>query len=135
MRSVDVFFYGLFMDAAVLREQQVTPLNPRPALVEGFQLRIGNRASLLPQAGARVYGMLFALTHSELERLYVGPELESYRPEAVLARTLQGEAVPALCYNLPTAPSPDERNQRYAARLQRVLRSLNFPEEYVASVH
>ena len=133
-RRIDAFFYGLFMDVAILRDKQVAPANPRPAFVEGFELRIGPRATLLPHVGARAYGMLFALKHSELERLYIGPDLELYRAEAVLAQTLQGEVIPALCYNLPEAPSPDERNPEYAARLKGVLRKLNFPEAYVESL-
>jgi len=133
-RPVDVFFYGLFMDADLLLEKRLTPVNPRPAYVEGFQMRIGGRAMLLPQAGARAYGMLFALRHSELDRLYFGPGLELYRPEPVLARTLQGEAVPALCYNLPEAPSSEESSPEYRARLRAVLRKLNFPESYIAAL-
>jgi hypothetical protein len=133
-RSVDAFFYGLFMDVDILRENQVTPVNPRPAYVEGFVLRIGKRATLLPSVGGRAFGMLISLTHRELGRLYAGPGLEQYRSEAVLVRTLAGEVAAALCYNLPDAPLPEERNPEYAVRLQGVLRKLNFPPEYVASV-
>ena len=135
-RRIDAFFYGLFMDVDILRENGVTPVNPRRAYVEGFALRIGQRATLLPAAGARAYGMLIALTHPELERLYSAPGLEQYRPEAVLAELLEGKAAPApaLCYNLREAPGPHERNPEYAARLQRVLGRLGFPPEYVASV-
>ena len=133
-RCIDAFFYGLFMDVDVLRDNAVTPVNPRPGYVDGFALRIGQRATLLPAHGARAYGMLVALTHSELERLYAGSGLEHYRPEAVLARTLEGEPTAALCYNLREAPSPHERNPDYAARLQDVLRKLGFPLEYIASV-
>jgi hypothetical protein len=133
-RRIDSFFYGLFMDGQLLRNNQVTPAKPRPAYVEGFRLCIGERATLIPSSGAHAYGMLFALTHSELDRLYAGPGLERYRPEAVLARTLGGQACPALCYNLREVPSHDERNPEYAARLQEVLRKLGFPDEYVASV-
>ena len=133
-RRIDAFFYGLFMDADLLRDNEVSPDQPRPAYVEGFRLRIGRRATLVPSFGVRAYGMLFALTHGELERLYASPGLELYRPEAVLARTLDGQACPALCYNLTEAPSPEERNPEYAARLQEVLRKLGFPDEYVASV-
>jgi len=133
-RSVDAFFYGLFMDVDILREKQVTPVNPRPAYVEGFALRIGERATLLPSLGARAFGMLISLTHRELSRLYSGPGLEQYRPEAVLVRTFKGELASALCYNLPDAPLPHERNPEYAVHLQAVLRKLNFPPEYVASV-
>jgi len=133
-RRIDAFFYGLFMDREILRKAGVVPTNPRRAYVEGFALRIGQRATLLPSAGARAYGMLFALTHSELDRLYAAPGLEQYHPEAVSAQPLVGTPMPALCYNLREAPQPDERNPEYAARLQRALRQLDFPAEYVASV-
>lgn len=133
-RRIDAFFYGLFMDIDILRESNVTPVNPRRAFVDDFALRIGQRATLLPCAGARAYGMLFALTNQELERLYAAPGLDQYRPEAVLARPLEGQPAPALCYNLREAPRPDERNPEYAARLQSVLRKLGFPAEYVESV-
>ena len=133
-RRIDAFFYGLFMDIDILREGGIAPIDPRRAYVEGFALRIGQRATLVPSAGARAYGMLFGLTHSELERLYAAPGLEQYRPEAVLARPLEGVPAPALCFNLREAPRPHERNPEYAARLQRVLSKLDFPQAYVASV-
>jgi len=133
-RRIDGFFYGLFMDREILRGAGVEPINPRHAYVEEFALRIGRRATLVPSPGARAYGMLFALDHSELDRLYAAPGLEQYRPEAILARPLEGAPTPALCYNLRGAPGAQERNPEYAARLQRVLTALDFPEEYVASV-
>lgn len=133
-RRVDGFFYGLFMDVAVLGKSGVIPINARRAYVDDFALRIGNRATLVSTLGARAYGMLIALTHSELERLYSAPGLEQYRPEAVLARPLDGGSVPALCYNLLAAPRADEKNPDYAVRLQQALRELRFPNEYVDSV-
>lgn len=133
-RRVDAFFYGLFMDSAVLRESEVVPVNPRRAYVDGYALCIGRRATLVPTQGARAYGMVFALTHAELQRLYSAPGLEPYRAEAVLARTLDGETFAALCYNLPAAPPAGERNAEYAERLRVVLSKLEFPREYVASV-
>jgi hypothetical protein len=133
-RPIDVFFYGLFMDFQVLREAGVVPMNPRRACVEGFALRIGQRATLVPSVRARAYGMLFALTHAELSRLYAAPGLDVYRPEAVLVQPLDGEPTPALCYNLAQAPQEHERNPEYAARLQRALSDLDFPADYVAAV-
>ncbi|MGB6487973.1 MAG: gamma-glutamylcyclotransferase family protein [Steroidobacteraceae bacterium] len=133
-RRIDGFFYGLFMDVGVLRNSGVVPVNPRKAYVDGFALRVGSRATLVPSPRARAYGMLIALTHPELERLYGAPGLDQYRAEAVLACCIEGGAVPALCYNLPVEPRADERNPDYAARLQKVLRDLNFPAEYVNSI-
>jgi hypothetical protein len=133
-RRIDVFFYGLFMDVEVLRGSGAAPGNPRRAFVEDFALRIGQRATLVPSSGFRAYGMLFALTHPELDRLYAAPGLDAYRPEAVLVRTLEGVTTPALCYNLCEPPRPEERNPEYAARLQEALRALDFPPDYIASV-
>ena len=133
-RRVDGFFYGLYMDAEVLRGSGVGPVSASRAYVDDFALRIGNRATLIPSPGARAYGMLIPLTHSELHRLYGAPGLELYQPEAVLARHLDGGAVPALCYNLVEPPGADERNPTYAVRLQATLRKLGFPAEYIDSI-
>jgi hypothetical protein len=78
--------------------------------------------------------MLIELTREEIERLYHAPGLEHYRPEAVLAHTDDGIAVPALCYNLLQAPEANERNPDYARRLKGVLTKLGFPADYVASI-
>jgi hypothetical protein len=133
-RRIDAFFYGLFMDVEVLQKAGVQPIRPRRAFVDEFALRIGQRATLIPSVGGRAYGMLFALTHAELDRLYSAPGLEQYRPEAVLAQPLDGAPTPALCFNLREAPPPHERNPEYAAQLQKVLGKLDFPAEYVASL-
>lgn len=133
-RRVDGFFYGLFMDSDVLRKDGVLPGNPRQAFVDDFGLRIRERATLVRCAGARAYGMLFALTHEELERMYSAPGLAVYRPEAVLAETLEGERVPALCYNLMEPQLGIEPNAEYAARLRATLGKLGFPATYIDSI-
>lgn len=133
-RPIEVFFYGLFMDVDLLRGRGIVGLNPRPASVEGFGLRIGKRATLVPAKHDRSYGMLMGLTHQQLKKFYLGPGLERYRPEAVTCTTLAGEHVSALCYNLPSPPAPDEVNEEYAGELRAVLTNLGFPEEYVERV-
>ena len=133
-RRIDVFFYGLFMDPEVLREAGVTASNPRRAYVEGFELRIGTRATLVTSADARAYGMVYSLTQPEIDRLYSKAGLEQYRPEAVRVRPLDGEPRPAICYNLPEAPRAEERNPEYAARLQRIFTKLGFPADYIATL-
>jgi len=133
-RTVDVFFYGLFMDVEVLEEAGVVPKNARRAYADGFELRIGERATLLPSLGGRVYGMVFSITHADLERLYSKPGLEHYRPEAILVQTFEGQRTPALCFNLIEAPQPHEQNEEYANRLRAVLTRLNFPADYISSL-
>jgi hypothetical protein len=134
VRKIDVFFYGLFMDEDLLRSKGVTPTNLRLGSVSGFQLLIGDRATLVPTQAGRVFGLIVSLTHTELERLYSEPGLRSYQPEPVLVHLLGGEALAALCFNLPEPPSADEHNAEYASRLRSLAARLNFPEEYIASI-
>ncbi len=133
-RRVDGFFYGLFMDVDILKDCLVTATRPRRAYVDGYALRIGRRSTLVPAEGARSYGMVFALTHEDLDRLYSSPGLHDYRPEAVLVTTLDGGTLPALCYNLLEQPVPDETNSDYAEKLRAALGRLNFPSEYIKSI-
>jgi hypothetical protein len=132
-QRVDVFFYGLFMDSDVLHDYQVVAVDPRPAYAEGYALRIGRRATLIPFAGQRAYGMVYALTEADLDRLYSGPGLEQYRPEPLLVQMHGGMTLPVLCYVCPR-PQPGEANAEYAARLRAVLQKLHFPPEYVKTV-
>ena len=70
VRRIDVFFYGLFMDDALLREKGMNPMGRRMASVENFCLVIAARATLVPCAGRSVHGVLFSLTHTEVDALY-----------------------------------------------------------------
>jgi len=97
-------------------------------------LRIGQRATLVPVAGARVNGVAMSLTPSELDQLYSDPSVQAYKPQAVLAQLASGGVIAALCYNLPEPPSPSERNPGYAARLRAVAGKVGLPAEYVTSL-
>ena len=133
-RRVKVFFYGLFMDADLLRAKGAHPVNIVPACVPGFALRIGQRATLLEIPDARAYGILMELTHGEIEQLYSEPSVRAYRPEAVLAELRDGSRVPALCFNLLVPPTPEEVNSEYAAKLRDLARRLGLPSDYVESI-
>lgn len=135
MRRVSGFFYGLFMDAEVLARMDVYVANGRNASVAGYALRIGKRATLVPMPDAVSYGVVYCLTHTDLEKLYGSHGLEAYKPEALAISTFDGEMIPALCYNLPEAPTAQERNTDYARNLRFVLSKLGFPPEYIASVN
>ena len=134
MRKIEVFFYGLFMDEALLRAKGITSPNLRVAFVPGFQLRIGNRATLVPAPAERVFGVVASLAHSELERLYSEPSVQAYKPEAVLAHLLNGEILAVLCFNLVESPSADEHNPEYATKLRALAAQLQFPPDYVSSI-
>ena len=133
-RRIKVFFYGLFMDADLLRAKGADPANIRPACVRGFGLRIGKRATLLRASDATAYGIVMELTHAELDHLYSDPSVRAYRPEAVTAELTDGSRVPALCFNLPVPPDPEEANSEYAAKLRDLARRLRLPATYVETI-
>ena len=134
VRRIDVFFYGLFMDDALLREKGMSPRNRRMAVVENFSLVIGERATLIPCPNRIAHGVIFSLTHSEVDALYSEASLSGYRPEAVSAQLVDGSAVPALCFNLPVPPSMAERNPQYASKLREVASRIGLPQSYVSSI-
>ena len=131
---VDVFFYGLFMDDALLREKGLNPEDRRLASVENFRLVVGARATLVPCAGATAYGVLFSLSRGEVDALYSEDSVSAYRPEAVAAQLPDGRFVPALCFNLPAPPSADERNPQYASKLRELAQRIGLPHAYVSSI-
>ena len=132
----DVFFYGLFMDVAVLEAKGVRSTQRRLAVVRGWALRIGQRATLVPAPDQVVHGVLVTLALSDLDRLYAEDSVRMYRPVAVFVEPVAGEAAPtaALAYVLPEAPAPAERNPEYSAKLRALAERLGLPSEYTGSI-
>ncbi|HWS71948.1 MAG TPA: gamma-glutamylcyclotransferase family protein [Thermoanaerobaculia bacterium] len=133
-RRIPVFFYGMFMDAELLRGKGADPRNIRPATVDGYALRIGERAALVPEAGSRVYGLLMDLSHADLDLLYAEPSVNMYRAEPLLCAS-GGATIPVVAFNLPAAPSPEESNAAYAEKLRDLARRLQLPAEYIERIH
>jgi hypothetical protein len=133
-RRVEVFFYGLFMDVDALRKKGFHPANARRASVEDLALHLGGRATLVPERGGCVHGMLMNLTHAEVDRLYAEPSVEAYRAEPVIASLSDGSIVATLCFNLPAVPAGVRSNTEYAAKLRIAAKRMGLPENYVASI-
>lgn len=130
----DAFFYGLFMDAAVLAAKGISAPSGRTGIVREWALRIGQRATMVPEPGRAVHGVVMPLPLSDLDRLYAETSVQMYRPVAVLVEGTDGTVVPALTYVLPEPPAPDERNPEYAAKLRALAERLGLPPEYAASI-
>ena len=133
-RLIDVFFYGLFMDAESPEAKGFHPVNGRQAHVPGMALVIGRRATLVPDPSQCAHGFVFGLTHDEIDRLYAEPSVVAYRPEAVLAQLADQSCVPALCFNLPPSDEAVQANPEYAEKLRVVAEGLGLPADYVASI-
>ncbi len=134
LRRADVFFYGLFMDADIVRQAGVSPQSPEIAVLAGYELRIGDRAAVAPSETARVYGVVMSLTLREIGQLYAAEDLMAYRPEPVLLTLAGGQLAAALCFNLAEPPPPGIGNRDYAAKLRLAARKVGLPDDYVASL-
>lgn len=122
------------MDAEVLRGRDVHPTDVQRASIHGFSLRIGRRATLIPESDGGVHGIFMRLSHDEIDRLYAEQTVSAYRPEAVECELASGSHEAALCFNLPEPPRPDERNPDYALRLRDLARRLDLPTAYVERI-
>lgn len=130
---MNVFFYGLFMDEAVLARKSIAPNSAVVGYVDGFALCIGERATLLPKAGARAYGVMMAITLAEINALYADESVADYRPEPVTVRLSDGRNAEAACYNLP-AGKITGTNKGYAKSLLVLATRLDFPDSYLDEI-
>jgi hypothetical protein len=131
-----VFFYGSYINTAVLAEVGLVPAQWEVARLYGYDICIQPRANLVRSDCASVYGILATATHAELARLYAHASDvlgETYLPQAVLAETLDGRWRPALCYICPEM-RPRPADDAYVDRIVGPARSYGFPNGYVERV-
>jgi hypothetical protein len=131
--KVRVFFYGSYMNPAVLREMGLAPEHFDVARLDGYDIRIAPRANLVRSSEHCVYGVLVEATHAELSRLYAHAKDvlgETYLPHPILTQTQSGAWFPSLCYLAPSmVPRPPD--PAYVDRIVRPARDLGFPDWYI----
>jgi hypothetical protein len=130
---IAVFFYGLFMDEALLASKGVMPASVATGYVEGFALHIGARATLLAEAGSRSYGVLMYVTEDDLDALYADPSVADYVAESVGVHLADDSVVMALCYNL-AADAVSGANAEYATKLLTLANELGMPASYLEQI-
>jgi DeoR/GlpR family transcriptional regulator of sugar metabolism len=130
---MNVFFYGLFMDTAILAKSGIYPSNLQKGYLQDYALKIGNRASLIPSTQERSYGVVITADEKSLQKLYAAPSVADYIPEEVTVHLESGDVVKALCYNLP-ASSLTGTNTSYAISLHSLAKKLGFPKAYLAHI-
>ncbi len=124
-RLHNIFFYGLYMDPNILKERGVSPRDPRIGYIVDYKLQIGKNSAILRSERGKVEGIVYSLTHAEIEALYPGCGLHQYAAECVLVQTGDRE-IPALCYNLISPPSIPEANKEYEKVLKETKMKLGF---------
>lgn len=128
-----VFFYGLFMDEHLLAAKGIKPSEVVSGFVDGYALRIGERATLVRRPGSRAYGAMMDIAPHETTTLYAEDSVADYAPETVTVELMDGARVKATCYNLP-GDKVTGANKDYAQALLGVATGLNFPESYLDQI-
>ena len=130
---MNVFFYGLFMDETLLASKGIRPSAATKGFVDGFRLRIGQRATLLADSGGRAYGVMMDIAESEAKELYAEASVADYAPEPVTVELVDGAQAKATCYNLPVE-LVSGTNKEYAKALLSLAKKLGFPESYLEEI-
>ena len=130
-----IFFYGLFMDRSLLKEKGLHAEAVGPAVLSDYRIHIGERATLLPSAAHRAYGIVMELPDREARALYSEPSVREYKRERVQVQLLDtNEIVEAYCYNLPRELGLAGANPAYATKLSQLVEALHFDSAYTEEI-
>ena len=130
---VAVFFYGLLMDRALLASRGIRPSAATLGYVDGYALRIGRRATLVPVDGDRAYGVLMRLRAEEVRALYSEASVADYLAEPVPVVRPGGGLDAAVCYILPEGKL-EGANPVYAKSLLKLAEKLGLPDDYLQQI-
>ncbi|MFJ9535410.1 hypothetical protein [Herbaspirillum sp. NPDC101396] len=127
-RLVDIFFYGLHMDAASLQTKGIVIRQPRLATIRDCKIVVRTKAILLREEGATAHGMLYQLTHAEIDVLY--KDQPDYRAEAFAVD--DGERIVSAISMVHIAPPLDGAvDPAYATKLRKVLEDIGLPASHL----
>lgn len=134
--STRVFFYGLYMDVNLLESMGYQPKQVGAARLDDYQLRIGERATLVPAPGKSSYGFLHDLSGEDVSSLYSRPEVHGYIAQPVVATLLSDSSMQhASCYVLESADAGSHSNLEYAVKLAALVSNLGLPPDYAAEIN
>ena len=134
--TVVTFFYGSYMNPAVLREVDIVPDRIEAAMLPGFDIEIRPLANLLRAEQNAVYGANATATHAKLKRLYAHAEEVLgglYLPHPVLTQTASGQWEPALTYIAPDLKA-GQATADYVDRIVQPGRQYGFPDWYISKL-
>ncbi len=121
------------MDEELLKNKGLSPSRIEKACIEGFGLRIGERASLVKSESEKAYGLLMFMSHEDLTTLYSEQSVADYVPESITVTASDNNEILASTYNLP-ADKLKGRNKEYASSLAILAKNVGLPPEYVKEI-
>ena len=123
------------MNPEVLAKAGVYPIERQAARLDGWQLTLAPRATLIPSDGRSVHGVLGRLTHPDIDKLYTRDwfGFGVYLPEAVMVTNAAANKLAAMCYiaweTAGGKPAPE-----YVEKMVSAAREFSFPEDYVRHI-
>ena len=133
-RSVPYFSYGSNMAPAGMEERCTAPTVLGVATVPGHQFRIAKRgyATLVPDPGSTVYGLLWSLSDADFAALdqYEGVPAGHYTRTTIPVQ-FGGKPLEAQVY-LATDPARGRPRPGYLETVVQAARDLCLPAEYIA---
>jgi hypothetical protein len=121
------------MDENLLAKKGIKPSEINLGFVDGYGLRIGERATLIRCPDSRAYGAMMDIAPSDATELYSEESVSGYVPEPVIVELMDGKQVEATCYNLPS-DKVTGTNKRYADSLLEIATRLDFPDFYLDQI-
>lgn len=101
--------------------------------VDGYGLRIGRRATLVPDETNRAYGVLMTIRAEDLKSLYSEESVADNISESVSVMLSDGTLEQAICYNLPEG-NLEGTNSQYANSLLILAGKLCLPSAYLQHI-
>ncbi len=134
---INVFFYGSYMNFDVLTNMGISQREYQVCQLPGYALTIGSTANVVKNGLARVFGIITALTHAELDMLY-GVEAQAklgteYMPEPVLVMTANGTLLPSLCY-ISYEAMTGSPSASYIKTIISALQEYDVPQSYIQHI-
>lgn len=93
--------------------------------IDGPTVKLGEKTMLLRSPKGRAYGMLFQLTHREMDTVYKDPG--DYRAQPFLAVSASGETVAAISMVHVNPPIDSHPVPEYSTRWNELILRLGLP--------
>lgn len=133
---VPYFSYGSNMASAGMEERCAAPAILGVATVPGYRFLIANRgyATMVPDPGSVVYGLLWSLTDDDLAALdqYEGVPAGDYI-RTTIEVPFRGDQLEAQVY-LASDPAPGRPQPGYLETIVQAAEALALPPEYIAEL-
>lgn len=133
MPSTSVFFYGLYMDPKVRAAKGARCTGDRSAVAENQRMLLGRKSTIVPDHGAKVWGIVAEADPGDLSALYDAEDMRAYVPVELQVVAMGGQTHSAVAY-VAQADETGRLDPAYAVELATLCGRLGFPASSVSEI-